>query len=164
MSYSQKGFPVLFHLFLTREYDGTDVTDYVGAFQSETSALTRASRLIAEYVGSSVLIQEEDESENVVSERVIYCRDSYKETRDFYRERAFLRAHPDGKGGYPSAAGTPFIGNARDYVKLPETLQSLGLEPGDVAYVERVDRRRLIVHTTDGRVLRAYDVDRDVTA
>lgn len=117
---------MLFHLFLTREYDGADVTTYVDAFQSETSALVRASRLVAEYVGSSVLIQEEDESENVVYERVISCQESY--------------------------------------AKLPETLQSLGLEPGGVAYVERVDRRRLIVHTTDGRVLRAYDVDRDVTA
>lgn len=112
---------MLFHLFLTREYDGTDATTYVGAFQSETSALTRASRLVAEYVGASVLIQEEDESENVVSERVISCQESYESARNFYRERAFLRAHPDGNGGHPSAAGTPFIGNARDYVKLPET-------------------------------------------
>ena len=112
---------MLFHLFLTREYDGDDVTTYVGAFQSETSALVRAARLVAEYVGSSVLIQEEDESENVVSERVIACRESYESARNFYRERAFLRAHPDGNGGHPSAAGTPFIGNARDYVKLPET-------------------------------------------
>ena len=112
---------MIFHLFLTREYDGTDVTTYVGAFQSETSALTRASRLVAEYAGASILIREEDESENVVSERVIACQESYKETRNFYRERAFLRAHPDGNGGHPSAAGTPFIGNARDYVKLPET-------------------------------------------
>lgn len=154
---------MLFHLFLTAEYDGADCTNYVGAFQSETSALVRAAKLVAEYVGSSVLIQEEDESENVVSERVISCRESYKEARDFYRERAFLRAHPDGNGGDPSPVGVPFVGNARDYVKLPETMQSLGLKPGDVAYVERVDRRRLLVHTTDGRVLRAYDVDRDVT-
>ena len=110
---------MLFHLFLTREYDGDDVTTYVGAFQSETSALVRAARLagiVTESAGASVLIQEEDENENIVSERVVSCRESYESARNFYRERAFLRAHPDGEGGYPSAAGTPFIGNARDYV------------------------------------------------
>lgn len=68
---------MLFHLFLTREYDEDEVRSYVGAFQSETSALVRAARLVAEYVGSSVLVQEEDENENIVGTRVIACRESY---------------------------------------------------------------------------------------
>lgn len=106
---------MLFHIFLTREYDGTDVTTYTGAFKSETSALVRAARLVAEYAGASVLIQEEDEDENIIDTRVIACQKDYESARNFYRERAFLRAHPDGNGGYPSAAGTPFIGSARDY-------------------------------------------------
>jgi hypothetical protein len=44
-----------------------------------------------------------------------------------------------------------------------ETLASLDLAASDVERVERVpdSRRRIVVHTTDGRAIRAYDFDRD---
>jgi hypothetical protein len=43
-----------------------------------------------------------------------------------------------------------------------DTLSSLRLNASDVERVERVGkRRRIIIHTRDGRALRVYDLDND---
>ena len=62
---------MLFHVFLTREFDGALIESYRGGFESETSALVNLADALGFYAGAAGRIESEDGNGNTVSIRYI---------------------------------------------------------------------------------------------
>lgn len=60
-----------FHVFLTREFDGSESENYCGAFESETRALVSLADALGFYAGAAGRIECEDEHGNTLSVRHI---------------------------------------------------------------------------------------------